>query len=175
MKKLVMVFLVVALAGAACGGDDDGDAVSVEDSAVAAALADSVMDSEDDSSPITSREDAECFAGQTVGSIGEDRLAELGVTASNVGEIDEIDFTESEINLIVDALGDCIDLEQAMADEFAEDFGQEAADCLAGELGEDLLKDMFALGFADPEAELGEEFFQVFLDAAGECDLPLGG
>ena len=24
MKKLVMVFLVVALAGAACGGDDDG-------------------------------------------------------------------------------------------------------------------------------------------------------
>lgn len=170
MKKLAITLCAVVLVATACGGDDD---VSVDGSPVAAALADQMM-SDDDGAPITSREEAECFAGKTVGSIGEDRLAELGVTASNVGDIEDIAFTDDEINSVVDALGDCIDIEAAMAQEFEDDFAPEDASCLASELGEDTLKEMFALGLSDPEADMTEDFFQTFLDAAATCDLPLG-
>lgn len=171
MKKFATLICALVLVAAACGGDDDDGAVDVDDSPLAAAIADDVMS--EDGAPVTDRAEAECFAGNVVGRIGEDRLGELGVTVDSVGDIPDIDFTDDELNTLLDSLTDCVDLEAAMAEEFAEDFGAEAAECLASELGEDTLVDLMRQGFTDPDAEPTAEFFNTFLDAAAECDLQL--
>ena len=169
-RKLAVpaVLVMFALVAAACGGDDDSGAPT--DSPLVQAIAASA-DSDPDS-PLSNREDAECFASKIVGDIGEDRLAELGVTAENAGSIDDIDFSSDELGVVVDSLDDCVDLKALMAEEFEEDFGAEAAGCLADELDGDVLKDAMRAGFSDEEPT--EDFIQAFLDVAAKCDLPLG-
>lgn len=169
MKKLVLMTALVALLGAACGGGDV--AVTVDDSPLAQAIADEIRSDTD--SPVATEQEADCFAGNVVGRIGESRLNQLGVTADSVGAIDEIDFSDDEIGTIVTALTDCIDLEAAMAQQFEEDFAPDDAKCLAEGLGGDVLEDMLALGLSGDDENLPDEFFQAFLDVAADCDLPL--
>lgn len=169
MKRVVGVMVALMLVGAACGGDDD--AVAASDSPLVAALADEISSNEDGDSPFSNREEAECWAGRIVGGIGEGRLTELGVTAEDVGEIGDYNFTEDEIDVIVDSMDKCIDLKAALAETFTEDFGAEGAECVADELDGDLLRDLMAAGITDSEPP--DEFFQEFLDIAAKCDLPL--
>lgn len=172
MRKLLMILGAVAILASACGGDDDGGAVAAADSPLVAALADEIASGADADAPVTNAEEAECWAGRIVGGIGEDRLTELGVTVEDVGQISDYDFTDGEVDTIVDSLGDCVDLAELMADELVGELGEEAADCVAGELEGDFLNDLMKAGFRDEEP--GDEFFQTFLDIAAECDLPLG-
>ncbi len=171
MRKLLMIVGAIAIVASACGGDDDDGAVAPADSPLVAALAEQINEGGGDT-PVTTQADAECWAGRIVGGIGEDRLNELGVTADNVGDIEDYDFTDGEIGTIVGSLGDCVDLQALMADELVGELGDEAADCVAGELSDDFLTDMMTAAFRDEEP--GDEFFQTFVDIAAECDLPLG-
>ena len=170
MRKLMAMLMALMVIAAACGDDDDSGSTDISDDPLAMALADSVVEED---SPFATQEDANCFAGKVVGEIGTDRLNELGVTETNVGEIEDIDFTEGEIDTIVDAMSDCVDLTAALAAEFEADFGAEGAECLAEGLGDDLLTDLMKSSFTGEEEELPDEFFQQFLDLAAECDLPL--
>lgn len=173
MRKLLMIVGAIAIVASACGGDDDdGGAVAAADSPLVAALADEIAEGANSDAPVANREEAECWAGRIVGGIGEDRLTELGVTPEDVGEINEYDFTDGEIDTIVDSLGDCVDLAELMAEEMVGELGEEAADCVAGELEGDFLNDLMKASFRDEEP--GDEFFQTFLDIAAECNLPLG-
>ena len=164
------ILVALMLIAAACGDDDDSGSTDISDDPLAMALADSVVEED---SPFATQEDANCFASEVVGEIGTDRLNELGVTEDNIGEIEDIDFTEGEIDIIVDAMSDCVDLTAALAAEFDADFGAVGAECLAEGLGDDLLSDLMKSSFTGEEVELPVEFFQQFLDLAAECDLPL--
>lgn len=173
MRKLLMIVGAIAILASACGGDDDdGGAVAAADSPLVGAIAQQIVEGSDSDAPVSSQEEAECWAGRIVGGIGEDRLTELGVSADNVGEITDYDFSDGEIDTIVDSLGDCVDLAELMAAEMVGELGEEAADCVAGELEGDFLNDLMKASFRDEEP--GDEFFQTFLDIAAECDLPIG-
>lgn len=171
MKKLLFVFVALGLVAGACGGDDD-DSVSVADSPLAQAISEEIQSDTD--SPIAGEEEADCFAGNVVGRIGETRLNDLGVTATSVGDIADIDFSADEISTIVSSMTDCIDLQAAMAEQFEEDFAPEDAKCLAEGIGNDTLEELLALGLTSNDDDaVPEDFFQIFLDVAAECDLPL--
>lgn len=172
MRKLLMILGAIAIVASACGGDDDDGAVAAADSPLVAALADEIAEGTDADAPVTNREEAECWAGRIVGGIGEDRLTELGVSVDDVGEISDYDFTDGEVDVIVDSLGDCVDLAELMAAEMVGDMGEDAANCVAGELEGDFLNNLMKASFRDEEP--GEDFFQEFLDIAAKCDLPLG-
>lgn len=173
MRKLLMIVGAIAILASACGGDDDDGAVAAADSPLVGALAEQIVDGSDADSPIANQSDAECWAGRIVGGIGEDRLAELGVSADNVGEIEDYDFTDGEIDTIVDSLGNCVDLNAVLAEQMVGDLGEDAANCVAGELDDDFLNNIIGASFRDEEPDQ-DEFFQVMLDIAAKCDLPLG-
>lgn len=171
-RKILRCFgaaCAAALLLAACGSDGGSGA----DSAVGQALVDELMSDSD--SPLTGEEEARCMAGDIVDNIGEDRLADLGVTADSVAAIEDVDFSDDEQETVIDALFDCVDVRAAMAEEMAVDFGEEGATCLADNLDEDLLREAMGTGFADADAEPSEGFLQGMLDVAAECDLPLFG
>lgn len=170
LRRTFAVLAIVATA-AACGGDDDGG--DAADSPLGQALSAEFLSEED--SPITTQEQADCVAGGIVSGVGEDRLTELGVTPDNVGDgdIEDLAFTADEAAVVVDSLFDCVDVQEALATEFAADFGEDGGRCLAENLDEDLLRDLMASAFLGDDEEMPDEFFQAFLDAAAECDLPL--
>ncbi len=162
-----MTALAIALTFgvAACGGGGD----SAADSPLAEALAANMQAEEE--GLVNSEEDAECWAGKVVSDIGEDRLAELGMTETDVPDIDEMDFTSDEVSSVVDSMFECIDVKAAFAAEFESDFGAEAAGCLADGLDEQFVKEIL-LSEMDG-SEPSEEFMQNFLDIAADCDIPL--
>lgn len=166
----------LALAATACGGDDDGGGAASDgaDTPIGQALTAEIMDDADgDDSVAQTEEEARCWSGKIVDDIGEDRLNELGVTADNVGDIEDIDFSEGEIDTIVDGMFDCVDVRASFATQFEGDFGAEGAQCVADELDEDLVKDVMKSAVSGDDAEPSDEFFQAFLDIAAKCDLPL--
>ncbi|MEM7285116.1 MAG: hypothetical protein AAF480_02100 [Actinomycetota bacterium] len=173
MRKLMIILGAIAIVASACGGDDDDGGVAAADSPLVSAIADEIVDGSDPDSPVGTRQEAECWAGRIVGGIGESRLAELGVSVNDVGELDEYDFSDGEIDTIVDSLGDCVDLRALMAQEMVGDLGEDAANCVADAFDDGFLSDLMKASFRGEEPG-GDEFFQTMLDIAAECDLPLG-
>lgn len=177
IRRAGTLALALALMSACGSGDDGSGSGSSSDGAdtpIGKALTEDLMAEGEDELNAT-EEEARCAAGGIVDGVGEDRLEELGVTADNVDDIETIDFTDGELDVVVDSLFDCIDVEQMLADEMAGEFGDEAASCVAEELDPDLMKRIFKSEFGDgADEELQSEFFQAFLDVAAECDLPIG-
>lgn len=172
ITRLFVIAVAATLLLAACGDSDGGGDA---DPALVAALADELASPDDDGSPSPfPRDDAECAAEKIISGIGAGRLAELGVTADDVGEVEELDFTDSELDTIVDSLGDCSDLPRLMADQLAADgaLSAEDADCFADEFDEGLLKDVFKGVFQGEELgdDPPEDFLNAFIDVAAECD-----
>jgi hypothetical protein len=176
MKTTKLYGLVAAVAlvfgAAACGGDDDssGGGGADADSPLVQALAANMVE-EGGESPVANQEEAECWASGVVGGIGEDRLGELGVTPESVGDIEDLDLTDEEVAVVVDSLFDCADVQQAFADMFAADFGDEAATCIADKLDEDFVKQAMSASIAGDDAEPSAEFLEAFGTIASECGL----
>lgn len=146
------------------------DAPSGGDKSLAVALADNMMEeAATGGSPVTSREEADCWANGLVDGIGEDRFNEMGVTPDAIGEIDELPLTDDEVSVVVDSLFECVDVQQSFADQFAGDFGQEAADCFAAELDADLLKEILGAQLAGGEASA--DAFAAFQEIATTCGI----
>lgn len=173
MKKTLKIVAVAAslvILASACG-DDGGGSVASADDPLVQAIVDDVMA---DGDGVTSeRAEAECFVGGVVGSLGKDRLAELGVTESNVPGLDEIAWTEQEANTLVDRLFGCMDL----TDNFIEqmdlgDIDESQRDCVSGVFSEDVLKEFFVSSFAGTEP--GAEIFALFGELT-ECGVDLLG
>jgi hypothetical protein len=162
---------VLTLGLAACGGDDESGGGDL--SPLAQAIADDMLDTSEEGGMVPTVDEANCFAGSVVDGIGEDRLRELGVDESTVQDIEELDFSAEEVDVVVDSMFDCVDVSSMMASELEADFGAEGAQCVADKLDAEFLKDIMAQEFAGVEAEMSDEFFQAFLDIASECDLPL--
>jgi len=163
---MVVIGALTFGAGACGGGDDEaGEGGSLRD-----ALAVTMLE-EQGGSPVATPEQADCWAGGVVDGIGEDRLAELGMTPEAVSDVDEYDFTEREIDTVVDSLFGCTDVQQAFADQFAADFGDEAAQCIADELDADLVKEALKASIAGAGSEPSPEFVERFTQIATDCGL----
>lgn len=154
LTKMVALGLGLILLASACS-DDDGGGASADDPLVVAIVDDIVNN---DAPFTTDRGDAECFAGGVVGEIGNDRLAELGVTAENVGDLDDFAWTEDEVNVIIDKLFGCIDVKDSFARSLQ---GPEADDgvtsCISGELSDDSIRAFFAASFSGVESDSFDE------------------
>jgi hypothetical protein len=93
------------------------------------------------------------------------------VTPENVGDIEDLALTDDEVAVVVDSLFGCADVQQAFADQFAADFGDEAATCIAGKLDEDLVKQALSASIAGDDSQPSAEFLEQFAAIAGECGL----
>ena len=166
MTTLAAVALTFGLA--ACGGGDGGGDAAA-DSPLAKALAANLLEEGD--GPVSSEEEANCWAGKVVSEVGEDRLNELGVTEANIPELDEAGFSEAEVSAIVDSMFECVDVQAAFAAEFEDEFGAEAAGCLADGLDENFVKEamLSEVDGSEPSMEFMEKFFELAVD----CDIPL--
>ncbi len=169
LKKSGFIALVSALVLASCGGSDGG----AENSAVAEAIADEFMTDED--SPFTEGE-ASCAAGKIVSALGEDRLAELGVTADNVGDIDDVDFSEDEQAVLGNAVADCIG-EDFLTRAFLtdSDISDDQASCLSDAIDLDTVRDLARSSFAGDGNEPPEELLLEIMGAMSECEVIPGG
>lgn len=170
MRNLLLGLVATALLLSACGGSDDDS--SGADPALVSALATQLAS---DDSPFD-QETSECAAEKIIGGIETDRLVELGVTASNVPEADQIDFTDGELDLVIDSIGDCGDLSELMADSLAADgvIPADKAECFGDEVSDDVMKDAFRLALSDPTADPPADFQTAFLEAVLACEIPLG-
>ena len=175
----------------ACGGDDtaDGAADSAADageeaaattvaadegasgSLVDALAAEMWAEAEDGDSPITSEDEAQCWASGVVDGIGEDRLTELGLTPDNIVQVDQLALTDDEVGIVVDSLFSCADVKTAFVDQFAADFGQEGAECVAEAMDEDLVKEALSASIAGDDSQPSEEFIAAFGQIAVDCGI----
>lgn len=168
MRKVTMLFGAGAMLIGGCGGGDSG---SSTDSPLAQALSEEIY--AESSSGVSTEEEASCVAGSIVSGIGQGRLEDLGMTVDNVGDIEEYDFSDDEIGVIVDSLLGCVDVKAALAEEMTSQWDGEGAECVAKNLDEDFIREIMTTSLQDPSAEMPDEFFQTFLDIAAECDLPM--
>lgn len=168
MRKVTLLFGAGALIVSGCGGNDSS---SSADSPLVEALSSEIY--AESASGVSTEEEATCVAAAIVTGIGEDRLQSLGMTVDNVGDIENYEFSDDEIDVIVDSLIGCVDVKTALAQEMTSQWGGEGADCVAENLDDDFIRTIMAAALRDPSAEMPDEFFQTFLDIAAECDLPM--
>ena len=170
--RLLTLILALGLVVAACGDDDGG--LSGE----AQALADAIFaDMKGDSGADEGFDEADmhCFAEGIVAQLGVGRFADLGVTASSVGDPQDAfrAMTDAEMELMADVGLRCIDYEAGFIEAMTQDgVSQASAECLTTRMGD---SEFFRVSFitsmrgeefsADQDAEL----MQVFFEAAGDC------
>jgi hypothetical protein len=172
--RIGRTLLLVAISGPllvggfpACSSDDDGSGDAAE-TPLGQALTEQLLSG----AAVNTEEEARCVAGTTVEAIGEDRLAELGVTPDDVSAMGGADFTDDEIDTLVDAFFDCVDMRQVIATNLAADAGEEAADCLAENLPDDALRDIVR-AFNFEGQELPAESEQALRDTSAACGVPV--
>lgn len=159
----VVALLVMgsALMGCSSEGDDAAD------TPIGQALTEKYLEG----GGVTSEEEARCVAGGIVDGVGEDRIEELGFTPDNVDMIQSADFTDEEIDTMLDVYFDCVDVRQVIVANLAANVGEEAADCVAENLSEDVLRDFVAAG--NFGVDMPAESDQAYRDVATECGLPV--
>lgn len=173
-KQLSIAVLALALAGAACGGDDDGGGAS---GPLVDALAADLLEGNTGAAGELSEDDANCIASGVVSEIGEDKLAEYGITADNVSPVDEVGLSEEDAGKVVDTFMGCVDMRALFLEGMSADGGlpEEAMDCVSDAIDDDALRSFFIAGFTgqDPEAMLGED--ADLMSALMECAMQAEG
>ena len=186
LKRLLIAALLGLALLAGCGDSDDGDSSSGDgdaagsDSPLAQAIAADIR--EDEEMPL-SEEDAQCIGAGIVDGVGEDRLAELGITTESLEaegsiELSEFDLTDDEVDAVVDTFQECTDVRALLAEALSADgtMSAEDAECVVGELPDDLVRAALEAGqTGDEDPDLEEEFGNQLLDAAAACDIDVGG
>ncbi len=115
-----MGVVALLLAGSALVGCSSGDD-DAADTPIGQALTEKFLEN----AGVTDEEEARCVAGGIVDSIGEARIEELGFTPDEVDMFEGADFTDDEIDTMVDIWFDCVDIRQLIATNLAADQGDE--------------------------------------------------
>lgn len=155
----------LALLATACGGGSDRDQALVD------ALAADLMEGED--ALANDQGEADCAAEKTYDALGEERMAELGITVETPDPT-SVSLTEAEVDGVLDALFDCIDMQASLARTIqGDDLTAEDAECVVGEIGDDGLRTMMRTGMSGQEdADVGE-LLAIMGAAAESCGVPL--
>ncbi len=122
------------------------------------------------------RSEAQCAASRIVGSLGAERLAELGYQPATVGaSLNDVELADDERGLVVAALGECLDVQESIAAIFYGNgrMAPSAASCLARTLASGGHTEPFLLALAsgdavDPFADDGR-LAAGLLDGASVC------
>ncbi len=137
------------------------------DSVLASAIATGILSQPDSTLPVD-QGDADCVARALVDGLGAPRLLVLGALSGNADPITAGSVSADEVDTVTDAFLGCLDIRQVFHDQFvAQGIPDDTAACLAREIPEQNLHDLFAAQFAgekvDPNGLLGP--------ALGACGL----
>lgn len=149
---------VLALALAACGGSDD--------EAASKAIADSIMDSNDETFEVT-QEEADCVGKGMVEDIGADQLVEYGIiTEDNEagGGIESVKMSEDDAQAAADTMQGCADIREIFTGAMG-DLPEEAQACIDEKLTDDVLNEFLVSVFMDDQ----EGGTQNLMTALTEC------
>ncbi|MEE9297751.1 MAG: hypothetical protein V3V29_01780 [Acidimicrobiia bacterium] len=184
MRRLLLAVTGLAIVAAACGGSS-GPALSDSEQAVADAAADLLMADPDPDNPFADRASALCFTEQVIGELGVARLAEIGITATDIDGGDFGLLEPGEMESIADFALDCVDISVIFTAAFEEvGVGGDSIDCLVEEMEQTgLLRAAFVAGMAgddslDPDnnPETMEQMLTIILDCfTAEDLLRIGG
>ena len=155
--------VVLALALAACGGSDD--------EAASKAIADSIMDSNDETFEVT-QEQADCVGDGMVEDIGTDNLVEYGlITEDNKAAdgLETVKMSEDDAQSAADVMQDCADVKEIFATAMGE-LPAEAQDCIDEKLTDDVLNKFLVAVFSNDQ----EAGTQEITAALTECLTPQG-
>jgi hypothetical protein len=154
MKRVLIAAIAALLLLGACGDDGDDAASGGSDASVEKVKV-SLLD--DDDGFALGDDDAQCVAEQVVDSLGEDRVNEID------WEGDNVTFESDEAAAIADDFGECVELDTLLIDSLlaGEDVSDESQECLADELDEGDVKDLYAIGFSGDEDGFEEAFAPV--------------
>lgn len=149
---------VLALALAACGGSDD--------EAASKAIADSIMDSNDETFKVT-QEQADCIGDGMVEDIGTDQLVEYGIiTEDNKASdgIESVKMSEDDAKAAADTMQDCADIKEIFTGAMGE-LPEEAQACIDEKLTDEVVNEFLVSVFMDDQ-EAGQ---QDLMTALTEC------
>lgn len=170
--RLVWTVAAAAMLVAACGGEAAAPGPAeraLADAIYADIEADGVGDEGFDPDGMR------CFADGLVAELGVERLAELGVTATDVGEPDAAfrAMTDAEMERMADLGLGCLDYQGGFAAAMVDDgMSAAGAGCLADRLADSgFFRATFIASMRDEDlsADQDDELFAVFLAAAREC------
>jgi hypothetical protein len=148
----------LALSLTACGADDE---------AASKAIADSIMDSNDETFKVT-QEQADCVGDGMVEDIGTDKLVEYGlITEDNKAAdgIDSVKMSEGDAQSAADVMQDCADIKSIFTDAMGSSVPEEAATCIDEKLTDDVLNEFLVAVFMDDQ----EAGTQGLMTALQEC------
>lgn len=83
-----------------------------------------------------------CVAGKTVLVVGERRLGELGLGPDTDSIAGIVGLTDDELDDLIDALFECVDMSALLAGSFGMDLEGEQLDCVAGFFDESLVRSL---------------------------------
>lgn len=170
---------VLALALAACGGSDDEpaspadatageveSAASEADTAAAKAIADSIMDSNDETFEVTQKQ-ADCVGDGMVEDIGSDQLVEYGIITEDYqasNGIESVKMSEDDAQAAADTMQECADIKEIFTGAMGE-LPEEAQTCIDDKLTDEVLNEFLVSVFKDDQAA-GQ---QGLMTALTEC------
>ncbi len=169
-KHMLALTIALALVGTACGGDDSNGGSDAAPSDPKAQELLAVLEA-DDEFPLTEAE-ANCTVNRLVNDL-DDSTIDM-ILADPESEL--ADVVSPEENLVaVNALLDCVDIEQMMITSMMEDgTDRETAECVAAGFGEDELR-TFMEAATLPEDQIDEaaafEIVGKMFEIAVECGL----
>ena len=149
---------VLALALAACGGSDD--------EAASKAIADSIMDSNDETFEVT-QEQADCVGEGMVDDIGTDQLVDYGIITEDnkaADGIETVKMSEGDAQSAADTMQDCADIKEIFTGAMGE-LPEEAQTCIDEKLTDDVLNEFLVSVFMDDQ----EGGTQNLMTALTEC------
>lgn len=169
MRRRSLLLVALGLVVASCGGGDDGEAI-------AAAIADGMMEGAGEDSPFD-RTEAECFGTEVVDRMGVDRLVSVGLSLEEIengAEPGSADLSGEDLDDMTDAMTTCIDFGRLVVDGMVAELpiSDASADCLAGGINqENFLRDIAesSLRGEDPPVEVQTEMTSTLFGLIDDC------
>lgn len=137
------VAALLALSLTACGQDEE---------AASQAIADSIMESNDETFEVTEAE-ADCVGDGMVDRIGVDKLTEYGIITEDLKAndgIDNVEMSEGDAGSAADVMSECADIKELFTSAMGE-LPEEAQQCVDENLSDEVLHDFLVAIFMNDE------------------------
>lgn len=135
-------------------------------------VTDSLTEGSGAASAVLTGNEEECFTSGLAQAIGQDRFVELDALASGAADMSEVfsQMTDPELDAMVAAIGDCIDVEALLLAEMAgEELSPEMAACVAGEVSqEDTLNALVRAMISGEDPATNPEFIAIMMPVMTE-------
>lgn len=169
LKKLGLVVVALMLVLTACGDDAAGD-LTAEEQSLADELVTQLTADTSAGNPLAAEEDARCAAEGMVGAFGLERSQALFGESIDVNDLSTIGagMTAEERSTFADVLVGCVNISETAAAGISASSGgvvtEEDAACIAGEIDDDMQKEMIIAELSGEEPDL-----TGFLGAINSC------